>query len=290
MTNTGVVGLNNLGNTCYMNASLQCLRCVLKLNMHIAKVTESGTFQTNNAIVDKYFSFVKKVWTTDKPTVSPMDLKMTLNGTKFHGYAQHDAQEFTNYLLDTLHENLKRKEDKKSIISDTFFGQYKSTVICALCNYESITYEDFMFLTLPVTKDFRDSLKQFIGAETLDSQNQYKCDKCHEKSLASKQMIIHKLSDVLIVHLKRFNAFRKIDDYMEIPFEFCDDDENNYHLFGVVNHYGNFFGGHYTANIKLNNVWYDMNDSSFRQINPDAVLTNAAYILYYQRENKRENK
>ena len=283
MSNSGVVGLSNLGNTCYMNASLQCLRCVVKLNTFIAESTESGKLQTNSALVEKYFNFVKRIWTANKPTISPMDLKMTLNESKFRGFGQHDAQEFTNYLLDTLHENLKRKEDKKSIISETFFGKYKSTVICANCNHHSDTYEDFMFLTLPVTKDFRESLKQFIGAETLDSQNQYKCDKCHEKTLASKQMIIHELSDILIVHLKRFNAFRKIDDYMEIPFDFTDDYENKYVLFGVVNHYGNFFGGHYTANIKLNNKWYDMNDSSYHEIDSSKVATSAAYILYYQK-------
>lgn len=286
MSSTGIVGLSNLGNTCYMNASLQCLRCVLNLNKYIAAVCDSEDKLdkiTNNAIVHEYFNFVQKIWTTPRPTFSPMDLKMTLNQTKFRGWNQHDAQEFTNFILDTIHESLKKKGEKTSIISETFFGQYKSIVICAKCNYESVTYEDFMFLTLPVTGHFKDSLRQFNNSETLDTDNVYKCDKCHEKSKALKQIIIHKLSSVLIVHLKRFDKYRKIDTYMEIPHEFHDDYKNQYNLIGVVNHYGSFFAGHYTANVKLDNNWYEMNDSSCRQINPQYAVTNAAYILYYQR-------
>jgi ubiquitin carboxyl-terminal hydrolase 4/11/15 len=41
-----------------------------------------------------------------------------------------------------------------------------------------------------------------------------------------------------------------------------------YDLYGVVDHYGNLNGGHYTASVKnfVNNRWYKMNDSSCSEI------------------------
>lgn len=44
-------------------------------------------------------------------------------------------------------------------------------------------------------------------------------------------------------------------------------------------------GGHYTAYAKNNNTWYDFNDSSVYKINPDNVISSAAYMLFYKRIN-----
>ncbi|XP_046829167.1 uncharacterized protein LOC124428759 isoform X1 [Vespa crabro] len=39
-----------------------------------------------------------------------------------------------------------------SIIVDTFQGQFKSTVICAVCKHVSVTYEPFMYLSVPLPR------------------------------------------------------------------------------------------------------------------------------------------
>jgi len=58
-----------------------------------------------------------------------------------------------------------------------------------------------------------------------------------------------------------------------------------YDLYGVVNHYGSYMGGHYTAYCKnVNEKWYEYNDSSVHQIqDPSSVITDAAYVLFYKR-------
>jgi len=58
-----------------------------------------------------------------------------------------------------------------------------------------------------------------------------------------------------------------------------------YDLYGVTNHYGSHFGGHYTASCKnIDGNWYDYNDSSVSTISdPKSVVTDAAYVLYYRR-------
>ncbi|KAF6211259.1 hypothetical protein GE061_014376 [Apolygus lucorum] len=38
----------------------------------------------------------------------------------------------------------------RSVIVDTFQGQFKSTVVCSSCNFVSVTYEPFMYLSVPL--------------------------------------------------------------------------------------------------------------------------------------------
>lgn len=58
-----------------------------------------------------------------------------------------------------------------------------------------------------------------------------------------------------------------------------------YDLVGVINHYGSMNFGHYVAFAKnsRNSKWYEFNDSSVSHIEPDAVCTSAAYVLFYKK-------
>ena len=94
-------------------------------------------------------------------------------------------------------------------------------------------------------------------------------------------MIIDVLPTVLTIYLKRFNSFRKIDDMMEIPLFFTDDRDNNYELHSVVEHFGSKSGGHYTANIKVKEKWYTMDDSNCYEINSNQVIKHNAYVLFF---------
>ncbi|XP_014209572.1 ubiquitin carboxyl-terminal hydrolase 11 isoform X2 [Copidosoma floridanum] len=44
----------------------------------------------------------------------------------------------------------KHLRDNRSVIVDTFQGQFKSTVVCAACKHVSVTYEPFMYLSVPL--------------------------------------------------------------------------------------------------------------------------------------------
>lgn len=96
----------------------------------------------------------------------------------FTGYAQHDSQQFFSFLVDGIHEDLNRIKKKpyvetvdskgredavvakeswlaytrrnQSVIVDYFTGQYKSKVVCPDCKKESITFDPFTTVTLPI--------------------------------------------------------------------------------------------------------------------------------------------
>ncbi|KAF8423548.1 hypothetical protein EV426DRAFT_667350 [Tirmania nivea] len=149
-----------------------------------------------------------------------------------------------------------------------------------------------------------DCLAEFAKEEILSESDLWHCPRCKEFRRARKKFELWKSPDVLVIHLKRFASSRisrdKIDALIEFPVEGLDlsdrigqkedGKESIYDLFAVDNHYGGLGGGHYTAYAKnfQNGQWYYFDDSSVTSVgNPTAVVTNAAYLLFYRR---RSNK
>ncbi|ETN20034.1 hypothetical protein PPTG_03127 [Phytophthora nicotianae INRA-310] len=184
----GLVGLQNLGNTCFMNS---CLQCVSNLP-GIVKYFQPGlyareindTSPTKGALANAFGDLIKVLWTGDKFTATrPVELKRVIGkvASRFTGYDQQDAQEFLRFLLDGLHEDLNRVlkkpayyeikdrpeakdrdvsdeywkfylERNASALSELFCGQLRSEIRCETCNHRSLCFDVFWDLSLPVPK------------------------------------------------------------------------------------------------------------------------------------------
>ncbi|KAI6785739.1 ubiquitin carboxyl-terminal hydrolase 4/11 [Emericellopsis cladophorae] len=147
-------------------------------------------------------------------------------------------------------------------------------------------------------------LDEFERAEILSEQDMWYCPRCKEHRRASKKFDLWKSPDILVAHLKRFSSagYRrdKLDVRVDFPIEGLDltsrviqkeDGQNEiYDLIAVDDHYGGLGGGHYTAYAKnfMDGKWYNYNDSSVSQVSdPQTVVTNAAYLLFYRRRSSR---
>lgn len=110
----GVCGLYNLGNSCYMSASIQCLNAVPPLREIVRHddclrwVNEDNRFGTGGRVVRQFKSLLDRMWGGDILVAAPTAFKTEMGRLEpdFAGRRQQDAQEFMSWLLDKLHEDM----------------------------------------------------------------------------------------------------------------------------------------------------------------------------------------
>lgn len=113
----GKVGLRNLGNTCFMNAGLQCLSHIEPLAAHfLSKRFESESNPSNplgckGELANAFGDLQQALWLSEQGAYDPKRLRARLAKIAPHLFEsgdQEDVQEFLAFCLDGLHEDLNR--------------------------------------------------------------------------------------------------------------------------------------------------------------------------------------
>ncbi|CDO75837.1 hypothetical protein BN946_scf184951.g35 [Trametes cinnabarina] len=153
--------------------------------VHQEELNPDNPLGMHGQVALAFAALVSRIWDPELPMSSytPREFKQTLQrfAPQFSGYQQHDSQELVAFLLDGLHEDLNRVHKKPyvekpdwegggdkelvdlarkswegymmrndSVVVDLFQGQYQSTLVCPECEKVSITFDPFMYLTLPL--------------------------------------------------------------------------------------------------------------------------------------------
>jgi ubiquitin carboxyl-terminal hydrolase 8 len=115
-TQIGTSGLKNLGITCYMNATIQCLSATVPFARFFtdgrwrSAVNMVNPMGTKGNLAHAFADILHEMWQGDLPYLTPYNFRRSITGhaSQFGGSDQHDSQEFLSFLLDGLHEDLNR--------------------------------------------------------------------------------------------------------------------------------------------------------------------------------------
>ncbi|GAA5949092.1 hypothetical protein JCM3765_004009 [Sporobolomyces pararoseus] len=183
----GLVGLSNLGNTCFMNSAIQCMSNTKELKDYFLSGAYKDELNPDNPlgmrgqVAEAFGQLIERMWHGSSGSVAPREFKQAVSrfAPQFSGYGQQDSQELLAFLLDGTHEDLNRilkkppttapdwqqgggdlelcemaktcwqqyRSRNDSVIVDLFQGQYRSTVVCPDCDKVSITFDPFMYVT-----------------------------------------------------------------------------------------------------------------------------------------------
>uniref|UniRef100_A0A8C7MPU0 Ubiquitin carboxyl-terminal hydrolase n=1 Tax=Oncorhynchus kisutch TaxID=8019 RepID=A0A8C7MPU0_ONCKI len=155
------------------------------------------------------------------------------------------------------------------------------------------------------TVQLQECIELFTTVEILEEENPWYCPICKKHQLATKKLDLWSLPEVLIIHLKRFSYTKysreKLDIIVDFPLRHLDfsgcllrktgtngEPPSRYDLIAVSNHYGGLRDGHYTsyARNKDNGQWYYFDDNKVTYAREEQIVTNAAYLLFYHRQDK----
>ncbi|KAL6603187.1 hypothetical protein ACP70R_043548 [Stipagrostis hirtigluma subsp. patula] len=123
----GMVGLNNIKETDFVNVTIQSLMRVTPLRNFF--LIPENYEHSRSPLVHRFGELTRKIWHARnfKGQVSPhefLQAVMKASDKRFQIGVQSDPVEFMTWLLNTLHAKLKSsKEENRSIIHDCFQGE-----------------------------------------------------------------------------------------------------------------------------------------------------------------------
>ncbi|XP_051630996.1 ubiquitin carboxyl-terminal hydrolase 42-like, partial [Manacus candei] len=297
-------GLLNVGNTCFLNAVLQCLTYTPPLaNYLLSREHSQACRQQGFCMMCIMEAHVNKVLRSVS-AILPLAVLRAFRfiGEHFQLGREEDAHDFLCCTVNAMQRaclsasnDLDISSQSTTIVHQIFGGFLRSRVICFSCKAISDSYEAFLDVPLDIkaASSLTAALEDFVTPEHLEGENCFKCSKCEKNVAATKRFTVHCAPKVLTVCLKRFDCFTggKISKVVEYPeyldlrpyMSQADGEALLYSLYAVLVHSGvSCHGGHYFCYTKASNgLWYRMDDESVQLRSIDTVLRQQAYLLFY---------
>ena len=175
-------GLQNIGATCYMNATLQCLAHIKKFTYYL--ISHKAIIQKNryrNKLSNAFIEVIENIWQKNSITYyAPNNFKDLISQMNplFAGVQANDSKDLVLFILETMHNELNSakkgnennfeiidqynyekslqsflkyfQENFKSVVSDIFYGMYNSRMKCHSCGIITHNIQCYSILIMPL--------------------------------------------------------------------------------------------------------------------------------------------
>ena len=248
------IGLQNLGNTCYMNAVLQCFCRLPAIRQQLPLleiITPHRGSKYKGKLVSSFHELAKNLVSGTSSSVYPYKFKRACGeiDSQYLGYQQRDSAEFFRKLIEGIQEETNRvvgkppyeemkgnnKENinkiagrwwsyslarENSIITDIFLGQYLSVISCP-CGHKEISCDTFYDVTLALPAGNCTLKECFQNYSQENKVTEYRCLGCKQVGDRFSTLRFYKLPRVLVIQLKRFTISngreRKMNNTVSFP-------------------------------------------------------------------------
>lgn len=151
-------GLINMGNTCFLNSTLQCLSYTPPLANYLLSHQHKEQCQMSGfCMLCELYNHLVRVSQHHGQAVRPMVIihKLKHIAKHMHLGRQEDAHEFLRYVIEAMqrsstfgYDKLDKFSKETSIVHQIFGGYYRSRVTCSHCQGISDTFDPFLDIGL----------------------------------------------------------------------------------------------------------------------------------------------
>ena len=296
-----------------------------------------------------FVELINNVWIITYETYyAPYNFKNLISKLNplFSGIQANDSKDLIIFIYETLHNELNNPESNNkileklnnqnipndlklfrqnyysqnySIITNIFYSEQTSNLLCKSCNCNKVSYNIYNFLIFPLEKirlylvktkphglinvTLLDCFEQNEEQELLCGMNQIYCNNCKRQSDALSFNRLYNCPEVLTIILNRgkglqFSVEFKFPMLLDIDKYVIDKScGTKYELIGVITHLGESgMSGHFIAYCKSSpgdKNWYCFNDALVNKCkDPEEEINSRGipYVLYYQKIKNNENR
>lgn len=318
----GICGLGNVGNSCYINASLQILSQIDEMNHYMLSLTRVRDVPESTLLVE-WIGLMKMI-RENHGSILPhrfiehlKQISLKKNRPEFSKRQQEDSVEFFEFMLECLHNSLNQIDTSLPVKKtgclqvDQYLETNEKTdcsvisklfLSCILNQYihpETKTIEFYKLehtykieLSIPEKGNVTlyDCFVETFKEEFLHGENAWFDEKENKKKNVLKRSAMAHTPPILCIHLKRWkeDGSKKnihIDSplLLDITKYTIYKEKQQYALFGIINHEGGIRGGHYYSYVLRENHWFSLNDEHVQSISSEVLIHKSNYCLFYRK-------